>query len=59
MKISNRAQMLIRSVEKHGLYFDEIESCKGALRFFMNPPYGAIYFSSWTELQNWLRGLCD
>ena len=59
LRLSNSAQALIRRAQKHGLYFDKIKSYKGALRFFTQAPNEAVYFSSWTELRNYLRGLCD
>lgn len=59
LRLSNNAQTLIRRASRHGLYFDKLESYKGALRFFTHAPNGAVYFSSWKELRNYLRGLCD
>lgn len=57
MELSKKSKRLVSEMEKHGYYFDAFESSKGNLCFTI---VGIVpmYFTTWKELEEYLRGVC-
>lgn len=58
MRISDNLRRIIKEFEKHGYYFDEIESYKGGYRFTNSTGTGATWFESQKEMKDYLKNVC-
>ena len=48
-----RSKSIIAYMEKRGYTYDNIDSCRGYIRFFYEG--GVISFTTWKEVDEWAR----
>lgn len=52
-------EQLIKEMNEHGYFYDEIDSYEGYLKFYYTTGVLPMSFDSWSEVEEWLTQVVE